>query len=87
MQVDSLLSNGWNTPMHNKQLLEMVTAGACIVIPAWEATMPGTDAKQAEGLSFQLASGMSLDRSLQLMPDILLRIECKRKNESCHEDL
>ena len=61
MQVDSLLSNGWNTPMHNKQLLEMVTAGACMVIPAWEATVSGTDAKQAESLSFQLASGIILD--------------------------
>lgn len=59
LEVDSLLSNGWNTPMHNKQLLDMVSNNTCIVVPAWTPVHHhGTNLGQAATLSLKLASGM-----------------------------
>ncbi len=43
LDVDFLVSSGLSVPEHNQQLLEMMTGGAAIVIPAWETTA-GTEA-------------------------------------------
>lgn len=49
--IDAVVSNDWNLPAHNEQLLDIVSAGACIVIPAWTAVQTGRAAlKIASGL-------------------------------------
>lgn len=46
LDVNSLVSNSLNILGHNKQLLELTSAGTGIVIPAWETTIPGIDGQQ-----------------------------------------
>ena len=59
LEVDSLLSNGWNMRMHNKQLLDMTATGTCIAVPAWTpAKHHVTGPVQAAALSLSLATGM-----------------------------
>lgn len=60
IEVNSLISNSWNVPVHNKQLLSMVSAGACIVVPVWAPVITSTEAEQPASLAFQLASGEML---------------------------
>ena len=45
VDIDFLVSSSLSMPEHNQQLLEMITSGAAIVIPAWEPTA-GTEAGQ-----------------------------------------
>ncbi len=45
LDVNFLVSSSLSVPEHNQQLLEMITGGAAVVIPAWETTA-GTEAGQ-----------------------------------------
>ena len=38
LDVNFLVSSSLSVPEHNQQLLEMITGGAAIVVPAWETT-------------------------------------------------
>lgn len=46
LDVDLLVSNSLNLHSHNQQLLEMVSAGTAVVVPAWEATTGGAAGQQ-----------------------------------------
>lgn len=47
LDVDFLVSSGLSVPEHNQQLLEMMTGGAAIVIPAWEPAVGSEAGQQA----------------------------------------
>ncbi len=55
VDVNFLVSNSLDVPEHNQQLLEMVSAGAAVVIPAWEPTAVGDAGQQA---AIDLVTGM-----------------------------
>lgn len=59
LEVDSLVSKSLNTPEHSKQLLDIVSAKACIVIPAWHLAQAHTGPDQAANLKLQRAMGKS----------------------------
>ncbi len=47
LDVNFLVSSSLSVPEHNQQLLDMMTNGAAIVIPAWEPTAGMEDWQQA----------------------------------------
>lgn len=47
LDVDILVSSSLSMSEHNQQLLEMMTSGAAIVIPAWEPTALAEAGQQA----------------------------------------
>ena len=47
IDVHSLVSNSLSVPEHNQQLLDMASAGAAIVISAWELAAGANASQQA----------------------------------------
>ncbi len=47
LDVNFLVSSSLSMPEHNQQLLEMITSGAAIVIPAWDPTASAEAGQQA----------------------------------------
>lgn len=47
LDVSHLVVSSLSVPEHNQQLLEIITGGAAIVIPAWEPTAGGEAGQQA----------------------------------------
>lgn len=56
-QVDSLVSSSLNMPEHSQQLLDIASAKACIVIPAWRLAQTHPGPEQPTHLKLQLAMG------------------------------
>lgn len=77
LDVSFLVSNTLTVPEHNQQLLEMASAGAAIVVTAWEPAAVG-DAGQQAAVDF--ISGIIPHARCDLAYKCLLAFPC-----SAHE--
>lgn len=71
LEVDSVVSNSLNIPEHRKQLLDIVSAKACIVIPAWRLAQTWTGTDQPANLKLGMGESSEV-----MLCGVLCRLLC-----------